>query len=256
MGLIPVLLQAWITSGKSWTGVIVILGTYAIQHYLPALGMDKDAATIAVTTIVQGVGYIILIIGAIDKIIKAARAKKAGVVNPPAVAVVNQQAAVVVNPPAAGTVAKLLVLGLLLFGICQVQAKETFSQPFAYLYMKTPPIDMRVTDGLWVIKPAPAFSFIGIARGEDGYLIATPFPGAGAGISVERLTAINGSFFTSISLSANAIFSPIEDTKNYRFSGTALVGTTVYPFGVIGIGPGFDGKKTSFAIGYVGSFGF
>jgi hypothetical protein len=73
MGLIPALLQAWQAwnGGKRWTGVITILATYGIQHYLPALGMDKDAATVAVTDIVQAIGYVILIIGAIHAIIKA-----------------------------------------------------------------------------------------------------------------------------------------------------------------------------------------
>ena len=80
MGLITTLFQAWITSGKSWTGAIVIFGTYAIQHYLPSLGMDKDMATVTVTTIVQSVGYVILIIGAIHKIIKGVAAKKAAAV--------------------------------------------------------------------------------------------------------------------------------------------------------------------------------
>jgi hypothetical protein len=76
MKLVTVLLQAWLTSGKSWTGAIIIFLTYAIQQYLPALGMDKDGATIAATTIVQAVGYVILIIGALHKIIKAVLTRK------------------------------------------------------------------------------------------------------------------------------------------------------------------------------------
>ena len=82
MGLIPVLLQAygaW-NGGKTWTGAITILLTYGIQHYLPSLGMDNDAATIAVTNIIQGIGYCVLFWGAIHKIIKGRAAKKAAAV--------------------------------------------------------------------------------------------------------------------------------------------------------------------------------
>jgi hypothetical protein len=150
----------------------------------------------------------------------------------------------------------LLLLSILLFGALQVQAKEKFNEPFAYLYMKIPPADMKVTDGLWVIKPAPSFSLIGVARGIGGYFIASPFCGSGMGVSIERLISVNGDFFTSFSLSFNGLFSPIPDTKDFKFSGSMLIGTNIYPLGIIGIGPGFDGKTVSFVIGYEGGFKF
>ena len=154
-------------------------------------------------------------------------------------------------------IAPLLLLGLLLFGAVQTQAKETFNQPFAYLYMKVPPADMKVTDGIWVIKPAPSFSLLGIARrGSEGVFIASPFAGSGLGVSIERMIPVNGDFYTSFSLSFNGLFSPIPDTKDYKFSGSMLFGTNIYPIGIIGIGPGFDGKSASFVIGYEGGFKF
>jgi hypothetical protein len=250
MGWLKAIQAAWsMWNGKKFSSgaAITILAT-AFQQILAKQGVNADQAQMMATYIIQGVGAIIMVVGYVHQWIKANAAKKA--------AAVGKVTGTVDNTIAGGTIVKLLILGILLFGAVQTQAKETFNQPFAYLYMKVPAPDMKATDGLWVIKPAPSFSLIGIARGIDGYFIASPFSGSGLGVSVERLVPVNGDFYTSLSVSFNGLFSPIPDTKNYKFSGSMLIGTTIYPMGIIGIGPGFDGKSASFVIGYEGGFKF
>jgi hypothetical protein len=230
------------------SGVAITLLALVMQNVLGKYGLNHDTAVSGATYLVGAGGFIVLLVGYVHQWIKANAAKKA--------AAVGKVTGTADNTISGGTIVPILLLGLLLFGAVQTQAKETFNQPFAYLSMKTPPSTMGATDGLWVIKPAPSFSLVGIARGEGGVYIASPFSGAGLGVSIERLISINGNFFTSLSLSFNGLFSPIPETKDYKFSGSAIIGTTIYPIGILGVGPGTDGKKASFVIAYEGSFGF
>ena len=247
MGLITTLLQAWITSGKSWTGAIVIFGTYAIQHYLPSLGMDKDMATITTTTIVQAVGYVILIVGAIHKIIKGVAAKKA--------AATGTITGTADNTILGGTVLKIL-LGFLLFSLTipsQSNAATRWDTPFSYIDHPQPDSAMKPTDGVVFVRPAYAQSFIGIQRGSDKTWEASILPGTGIGVLVERAINVNHEWYSEISLSFNALFQPIIDqSTSFAFSGSALLGTQLYGLGIVGFGVGFNGKNISAVLGYSG----
>ena len=250
MNLLTAVISLWngMNNHKFNSGAMAVILATAFQHFLSKQGVNADQAQMMATYIIQGVGAIIMVVGYVHQWIKASAAKKA--------AAIGKVTGTADNTISGGTIVKLLVLGILLFGAVQTQAKEVFNTPFAYLSMKTPPLTMGATDGLWVIKPAPAFSLVGISKGVDGVYIASPFSGAGLGVSIERLINLNGNFFTSLSLSFNGLFSPIPDKKDYNFSGSCLIGTTIFPIGILGIGPGTDGKKASFVIGYEGSFGF
>ena len=249
MGWLKAIQAAWsiMNNHKFNSGAAITILATAFQQILAKQGVNADQAQMMATYIIQGVGAFIMVVGYVHQWIKANAAKKA--------AAVGKVTGTADNTIAGGTVVKMLVLGLLLFGV-QAQAKEIFNQPFAYLSLKAPPATMSSTDGWWMIKPAPSFSFIGISRGEGGYLIASPFPGAGLGVALERNISINGDWYTALSLSGNALFSSIPGSSNYYFFGSVLIGTTIYPLGVIGIGPGFNGKNASFTIGYEGGFKF
>ena len=240
--------QMW--NGKKFnTGATVTILALVFQQVFAKYGATHDVAVSMATYLVMGGGAVLTLVGWIHQLIKASAAKKA--------AAVGKVTGTADNTIAGGTIVPLLFLCFLIFGAFQAQAKETFNQPFAYLYMKVPPSDMKVTDGLWVIKPAPSFSLLGVTRkGSEGVFIASPFSGSGLGVSIERMIPVNGDFYTSFSLSFNGLFSPIPDTKDYKFSGSMLFGTNIYPIGIIGIGPGFDGKSASFVIGYEGGFKF
>ena len=250
MGWLKAIQAAWsMWNGKKFNSgaAITILAT-AFQQILAKQGVNADQAQMMATYIIQGVGAIIMVVGYVHQWIKANAAKKA--------AAVGKVTGTADNTVSGGTVIKLLILGLFLFGAVQTQARDTFNQPFAYLSLKTPPPNMAPTDGWWMLKPAPSFSFLGIARGTDGYLIASPFPGAGIGINLERDITINGNWYSSLSISGNALFSAIPGSTNYDFFGSVLLGTEISPIGIIGIGPGFDGRKAYFTMGYEGNFHF
>ena len=217
MGLIPVLLQAYQSwnGGKTWTGTVVILATYGIQHYLPSLGMDKDAATIAVTSIVQGIGYIILIWGAIHKIIKSTMAKKDG------------------KRPSDGTcVLPLLLFALLLFAAPHVQATEKIDAPFKYFLSK---IHVTMDTVMWAAQPTVAIPTVLAYQSSDKgrILDVSAFDRAAAGVSYGRyVKSTTGETYETIGVSVLAMFSTEKD-----FSA----GLTLDLFNrLIGIGPGFD----------------
>jgi hypothetical protein len=247
MGLITTLLQAWIASGKSWTGAIVIFGTYAIQHYLPSLGMDKDMATITITTIVQAFGYVILIVGAIHKIIKGVAAKKA--------AAVGKVTGTADNTIPGGTILKIL-LGFVLLSLAipyQSNAATRWDTPFSYIDHPRPDSAMKPTEGIVFVRPAYSQSFIGIQRGKEKTWEASILPGTGIGLLVERAISVNHEWYSEISLSFNALFQPIiDDATTFKFSGSVLLGTQLYGLGIIGAGIGFDGLQASAVIGYSG----
>lgn len=77
MDLIGALMQLWngVNGGKLNIGAVTVLLTFGIQKALPSLGLDHDQATIMATTLVQAAGYVVLIIGAVHKIIKGIAAK-------------------------------------------------------------------------------------------------------------------------------------------------------------------------------------
>ena len=250
MWILQVVQGVWdMMNGRKFnSGVAITLLALVMQNVLGKYGLNHDTAVSGATYLVGAGGFIVLLVGYVHQWIKANAAKKA--------AAVGKVTGTADNTVSGGTVIKLLILGLFLFGAVQTQARDTFNQPFAYLSLKTPPPNMAPTDGWWMLKPAPSFSFLGIARGTDGYLIASPFPGAGIGINLERDITINGNWYSSLSISGNALFSAIPGSINYDFFGSVLLGTEISPIGIIGIGPGFDGRKAYFTMGYEGNFHF
>jgi hypothetical protein len=218
MGLIPVLLQAYQAwnGGKTWTGSIIVLLTYGIQHYLPSLGMDKDAAAIAATTIIQGVGYVILVWGAIHKIIKAAITKKA-----------------------AGTVAKLLIAGLMIFSFAyprQAVAVENLKQPFTY-FLKSKSIPAGTTSldtAYWWFKPTVQMPLLILRRSNDGdsKLDVSNLASAGGGITWQRTVLDNGNYYSTISFSILELVSYTVDGRA-DFSAGLTIGmcNNLFQFG-------------------------
>ena len=155
----------------------------------------------------------------------------------------------------AGLLIFALLAGSLLFAVPQAQAKETFNQPFKYLADDRPDSNMSPADGIWFIRNVYTQSFIKIHKGVDGDLEATVLSGTGVGIAWERAISINGKYHTSFSFSVDGLFSPVMDgetLKAIKFSGSIILGTQLPLIGVIGAGPGFDGKSVTANISYSG----
>ena len=233
MGLIPVLLQAYGSwnGGKTWTGAVTILLTYGIQHYLPSLGMDKDGATIAVTSIIQGIGYVILIWGAIHKIIKAWQVKKSAL-----------------PTSGAATVAKLLILGAVLFGFSSpAQAVEIFKRPMNYfLTPRVIPQGYNMPDtAYWVIKPSITVPLLQLRESSDSTskLDVSTMASAGGGITYERDVVINGKNYSTMSISIIELLA--DNPPGYRPDFAAGIVAGIYN-NVIQFGAGYDfGPLTS-----------
>lgn len=236
MGLIPVLLQAygaW-NGGKTWTGAITILLTYGIQHYLPSLGMDKDAASIAVTTIIQAIGYVILIWGAVHKIIKGFAAKKA--------ASGGTVTGTANNTIAGGTIAKLLIFGFLVLAISEsTQAVEIFNRPMNYfLTARVIPQGYTMPDtAYWVIKPSITVPLLQLRESSDSTskLNVSTMASAGGGVTYERDVVINGKNYSTMSISVIELLA--DNPPGYRPDFAAGIVAGIYN-NVIQFGAGYD----------------
>jgi hypothetical protein len=80
LDLIGAVISLWkgFNGGKFNTGAAAVLLTFGFQKFLsPTLGLDHNQTTSMVSTLIQGVGYVLVIIGGLHKIWKAWRAKKA-----------------------------------------------------------------------------------------------------------------------------------------------------------------------------------
>ena len=150
----------------------------------------------------------------------------------------------------------VLIIGLLFLAMVpQVQAKETLGNPFGYLTLENPAPAMTATDGIWFIRPVYAQSFIKIKKSTDGDLDAVILSGTGIGAAWTRDINVNGKYYTSFSLSFNGLFTPVmegETLKAIKFSGSIIIGTQLPVIGVLGAGPGFDGKSVTANISYSG----
>ena len=133
----------------------------------------------------------------------------------------------------------ILLLGLLLFGASQAQAKEFFNGPFDYLSLTLPGPGVSSDSGHWYIKPIVSQSLVSISKDADGF-VAQLFSGTGVGVSWERTIIVKGQLYSSFSVSASGLFTPvITGQPGIRFAGDFILSTLN---NWLGCGVIFDGK--------------
>jgi hypothetical protein len=233
--LIGAAIAMWkgINGGKFNTGAATVLLTFGFQKFLPQLGLDHDRTTIMVSTIIQAVGYVVMIVGAIHKIIKAWMAKKN--------ALPTSGAAVGVPP-----VAKLLILGFLALAV-STQAKEIFNRPMNYfLTARVIPQGYNMLDtAYWVIKPSITVPLLQLRESSDSTskLDVSTMASAGGGITYERDVVVNGKNYSTMSLSIIELLA--DNPPGYRPDFAAGIVAGIYN-NVIQFGVGYDfGPQTS-----------
>ena len=233
LNLVTAAISLWkgVNGGKFNIGAATVLLTYGFQHFLPQLGMSEDQTTIMVSTIIQGIGYVILIAGAIHKIIKAWQVKKSAL-----------------PTSGAATVAKLLILGAVLFGFSSpAQAVEIFKRPMNYfLTPRVIPQGYNMPDtAYWVIKPSITVPLLQLRESSDSTskLDVSTMASAGGGITYERDVVINGKNYSTMSISIIELLA--DNPPGYRPDFAAGIVAGIYN-NVIQFGAGYDfGPLTS-----------
>jgi hypothetical protein len=101
--------------------------------------------------------------------------------------------------------AGILLLGLLLFGAVQTQAKEIFIQPFTYfLTPKFVPAGYNCLDtAVWSLKPEITVPILQMRSSTlpDAKLDVSTVASAGGGITYERDVIVNGKNYSTMSVS-------------------------------------------------------